>query len=137
MRVYSNCNNKPVVANELKRGAGNAVKELRISRGFRTLVFNSNDIDLKDVSGGDNEIRERTKVTRLWGPLRIEVIVGLNGRNAGDEIGARVSEETGSAVVDAGWPLHHLVCGETHGEFGDEKWKCFSVSLNPKLGFRF
>lgn len=126
------------MANELKRGAGNAIKDLRISSGFGSLVFNSNDVDLKDVSGGDNEIRKRTKVTRLWGPLRIEVIVGLNGRNARDEIGARVSEETGSAVFDAGWPLHHLVCGETHGEFGVEKWrKCFSGSLNPKLGFRF
>jgi hypothetical protein len=25
-----------------------------------------------------------------------------------------VSEITGGAIVYAGWPLHHLVCGETH-----------------------
>lgn len=150
------------MANELKGGTGDAVKEgsaAGIGSGGGGLVrlvvlLEADDVEFEDIGGGEDEVGERAEVAGwLWGPHGgVEVVVGLDGRDAWGEVGAGVGEEPGGAVVDSGGPLHHLVCRETHGGFGAQKetptklfvfpfFFLFSLRLNPVccvgLGFAF
>lgn len=78
-------------------------------------VLEADDVDFEDVSGGDDEVGERGVVAGTWGPVGVEVVVGWRNDGLRSEVGAGMGEEAGGAVFDAGGPLHHLVCGETHG----------------------
>lgn len=105
------------MTNELKRGTRDTIQGTRICRGFRRIMLKTNHINFENIGGSDYEIGNGTKVVGLRDPIRVKVVVGLKRRDTRCEIRAGVGEKTGGAVVDAGWPLHHLVCGETHGGF--------------------
>lgn len=75
--------------------------------------MNSHNVDFQHIAGGDDEVGYRTDFAAGGGVVGVEV-VGLNGRDARDEVGAGVSDEAGGAVLDAGRPVHHLVRREAH-----------------------
>lgn len=88
------------MANELKGGTGDAVKEgsaAGIGSGGGGLVrlvvlLEADDVEFEDIGGGEDEVGERAEVAGwLWGPLGgVEVVVGLDGRDAWGEVGAGV-----------------------------------------------
>ena len=85
--------------------------------------MNSHNVDFKNISGGDDEVRHRTNFAARGGPVGVEV-VGLNRRDSRDEVGAGVSDEAGSAVLNPGGPVHHLVGREAHLLIGGEsQWR--------------
>jgi len=100
------------VAHEFEGGPSDAVEEgtaVGVGGGLGRLVpLEADDIDFED---NDDEVGEGADVV-AWagGPLDVDV-VGLEK----DEVRARVGEEPGGAIIDAGGALHHLVRRETHG----------------------
>lgn len=108
----------PVMGNELEGGPGEAIHEataLGFGRGpgvSVALFLESDDVELEDISRGDDEVGDGADVAAV-GPVGIEV-VGLGGRDSGDEVGARVGDETRRAVLNPRRPLHHLVGRKAH-----------------------
>lgn len=106
------------MGNQLKRGAGDSIHDAT-TLGFRgrprlsaALLLHSNDVQLEDISGSDDEVGDRTDAAAVR-PVGLKIIV-LDSRDSGDEIGAGVGDEPRRAVIDPGRPLHHLVCREAH-----------------------
>lgn len=108
------------MANEFQRSSGEAVHEsttsgLGRSPGASGVVFflESDDVDFEDIAGGDDEVGDGASFAAGGGPDGVEV-VGLDGRDAGDEVGSGVSHEPRGAVLDPRRPVHHFVRREAH-----------------------
>lgn len=50
----------------------------------------------------------------MWGPVGVEVVGGLDRRDAGSGVGAGMGDEAGTAILDPGRPMHHFVGREAH-----------------------
>jgi hypothetical protein len=108
----------PVMGNEFEGGPREAIHEAT-ALGFgggpgvsAALFLESNDVELEDVSGSDDEVGDGTNVAAV-GPVGVDVI-GLDGIYSGDEVGARVGDETRRAVLYPRRPQHHLVGCKAH-----------------------
>lgn len=108
----------PVMGNEFEGCPGEAIHEAT-ALGFgggpgvsAALFLESNDVELEDVSGSDDEVGDGANVTAV-GPFGVNVI-SLDGIYSWDEVGARVGDETRRAVLDPRRPLHHLVGRKAH-----------------------
>lgn len=106
------------MANKLERSTRDPIhypSPLRFARisGFSSALFlNSNHINFKNITGGDNEVGNGT-YSSLRRPFRLE-IVGLHRRNLRGKVRATMSDEAGGTVLDAGGPVHHLVGRKAH-----------------------
>lgn len=103
------------MAHEFKRSSRNTVHgstALGLAGIFITVFLHSHDVHFENIRGGDDEIRDRSDLPPRQ-VVRLKIVV-LQRRNPGGEIRRAVSDETRSAVVDAGGPVHHLVGREAH-----------------------
>lgn len=108
------------MTDEFERSSGDAVHETAafgLSRSSRppggVLLLDSDDVDFEDIRGGDDEVGDGADFAARGGPIGVEV-VGLNLRDSRDEVGSRMRDEAGGAILDARRPVHHLVRGVAH-----------------------
>lgn len=91
----ANYGQEPVMANEFQRNSGEAVhvsttsglgRRPRISGAF-VFLLESDGVNFEDIAGGDDEVGDGADFAAGGGPVGVEV-VGLDGRDAGNEVGA-------------------------------------------------
>lgn len=105
---------QPIVANKLQGSTGDAGHEATaLGVGSGVGFLNPNDVNLEDIGGGDDEVRDRTNALTAR-PIGVEVVGRKRRDELRSEIGNGVSEVAGSAVFDACRPVHHLVRRVTH-----------------------
>ena len=114
------------MTNEFQRGAGEAIHEAAAHRfdwspgggvpggGGRSFFLDSNNVELEDIGGGDDEVRDWAQVVAARRPVGVEAVGGGDRRDARSEVGARLGDEAGTAGLDSGWIVHHLVGGVAH-----------------------
>lgn len=107
------------MAGKLERGPGDTRQDpttRRVAgRPSSPAVFflGSDDIDLEDIGGGDDEVGDWADAALGCGPFGIE-IVGVDGRDLGGEISSGVGDVSGIAVLDPGRAMHQLEGSVAH-----------------------